>query len=523
MDDAANPTPTSSSSSAAAAAAAAAAQHQQLQRQIFLMQQAQAQSQSQGHAPTPQQLSQQAMSRFPSNIDAHLRPLGPIRFQQPPQPQPQPPQPPPQPQPQQQQPHSGAPSPSQSQASPQQQQQQQQAAAMAAAAARVRSPEVEMALQDAMRVCNPDIKTPFQSLEDAVNRLRVPDEFVANSGSRLARINQLHQRQIFLMQQAQAQAQAQGQGYTPTPQQLSQQAMSFFPSNIDAHLPLPAPIRFQQPLPQQPPPPQQQIHSWGPSLLQSWASLQQQQQAAVAAVARVQSPEVEMALQDVMQVCNPDIKTPFQSVEDAVNRLLPYHVVADYEAEEDDRILDSDTTGQIPSRLQQWDHNILVKIAEFTTTFEKQVLAYNIMTKKRAIGEFRSEERLMLEQALLMEEKQAMMGLRAEIESREKAGREAAEAKMRMAMAEQARAEAQAHSEMIGHGPLRAHAAASQGEDGPSHEMMQEQGEDGWGNAQRDDEDPSEDFLNDENEPENGNSDMQEDWRRSGELDLNSR
>uniref|UniRef100_A0A0E0BSI4 GLTSCR protein conserved domain-containing protein n=1 Tax=Oryza glumipatula TaxID=40148 RepID=A0A0E0BSI4_9ORYZ len=370
MDDAANPTPTSSSSSAAAAAAAAAAQHQQLQRQIFLMQQAQAQSQSQGHAPTPQQLSQQAMSRFPSNIDAHLRPLGPIRFQQPPQPQPQPPQPPPsQPQQQQQQQqHSGAPSPSQSQASPQQQQQQQQqqAAAMAAAAARVRSPEVEMALQDAMR-------------------------------------------------------------------------------------------------------------------------------------------------------------TPFQSVKDAVNRLLPYHVVADYEAEEDDRILDSDTTGQIPSRLQQWDHNILVKIAEFTTTFEKQVLAYNIMTKKRAIGEFRSEERLMLEQALLMEEKQAMMGLRAQIESREKAGREAAEAKMRMAMAEQARAEAQAHSEMIGHGPLRAHAAASQGEDGPSHEMMQEQGEDGWGNAQRDDEDPSEDFLNDENEPENGNSDMQEDWRRSGELDLNSR
>ena len=29
---------------------------------------------------------------------------------------------------------------------------------------------MEMALQDAMRVCNPDIKTPFQSIEDAVNR-----------------------------------------------------------------------------------------------------------------------------------------------------------------------------------------------------------------------------------------------------------------------------------------------------------------------------------------------------------------
>jgi len=203
-------------------------------------------------------------------------------------------------------------------------------------------------------------------------------------------------------------------------------------------------------------------------------------------------------------------------------RLLPYHVVADYEAEEDDRILDSDATGQIPSRLQQWDHNILVKIAEFTTTFEKQVLAYNIMTKKRAIGEFRSEERLMLEQALLQEEKQAMLGLRAEMEMREKAGREAAEAKMRMAM-EHVRAEAQTHSEMMNHGPIRASAVASQGDDGPTHGMEQEQGDDGWENAQRDDEDPSEDFLNDENEPENGNSDGQENWRRSGELDLNSR
>ncbi|RCV18629.1 hypothetical protein SEVIR_3G327100v4 [Setaria viridis] len=340
------------------------------------------------------------------------------------------------------------------------------------------------------------------------------------------------QRQLFLMQQ-----QAQAQSH---PQQLSQQAMSRFPSNIDAHLRPLGPLRFHQPQQQQPQPqPSQPPHSQGPSQSPSQGAPQQasphhqqhqhqqQQQAAAQAqaqaqAARVRSPEMEMALQDAMRVCNPDIKTPFQSIEDAVNRLLPYHVVADYEAEEDDRILDSDATGQIPSRLQQWDHNILVKIAEFTTTFEKQVLAYNIMTKKRAIGEFRSEERLMLEQALLQEEKQAMLGLRAEMESREKAGREAAEAKMRMAM-EHARAEAQAHSEMMNHGPIRGSAVASQGEDGPSRGMEQEHAEDGWGNAQRDDEDPSEDFLNDENEPENGNSDGQEDWRRSGELDLNSR
>ncbi|KAG8093291.1 hypothetical protein GUJ93_ZPchr0012g21873 [Zizania palustris] len=368
-------------------------------------------------------------------------------------------------------------------------------------------------------------------MDDAGNLTPTSSTSSAAAAAAAAHQQQL-QRQIFLMQEAQAQAQAQAQGHPhPHPQgqaQLSQQAMSRFPSNIDAHLRPLGPIRFQQPHPQPQPQPQQQPqqpHSGGPSPLPSQASLQQQQQQQQQqAAARVRSPEVEMALQDAMRVCNPDIKTPFQSLEDAVNRLLPYHVVADYEAEEDDRILDSDMTGQIPSRLQQWDHNIVVKIAEFTTTFEKQVLAYNIMTKKRAIGEFRSEERLLLEQALLLEEKHAMMGLRAEIESREKAGREAAEAKMRNAMAEQARAEARAHSERIGHGPLRAHAAASQVGDGPSHDIVQDQGEDGWGKAQRDDdEDPSEDFLNDENEPENGNSDMQDDWRRSGELDLNSR
>ncbi|CAL4906841.1 unnamed protein product [Urochloa decumbens] len=374
-------------------------------------------------------------------------------------------------------------------------------------------------------------------MEDGGNPTAPPTTSTAAAAAAAAQHQhqQQLQRQLFLMQQ---QAQAQGQ---PHPQQLSQQAMSRFPSNIDAHLRPLGPLRFhqpqQQPQPQPQPQPSQPPHSQGPSPSPSQGApqqssphqQQQQQQAAAAAqaqaqaqAARVRSPEMEMALQDAMRVCNPDIKTPFQSIEDAVNRLLAYHVVADYEAEEDDRILDSDTSGQIPSRLQQWDHNILVKISEFTTTFEKQVLAYNIMTKKRAIGEFRSEERLMLEQALLQEEKHAMLALRAEMESREKAGREAAEAKMRMAM-EHARAEAQAHTEMMNHGPIRASAVASQGEDGPTHGMEQEQGEDGWGNAQRDDEEPSEDFLNDENEPENGNSDGQEDWRRSGELDLNSR
>lgn len=201
-------------------------------------------------------------------------------------------------------------------------------------------------------------------------------------------------------------------------------------------------------------------------------------------------------------------------------RLLPYHVVADYEAEEEDRILDADTTGQVLSRSQQWDQNIAAKVAEFMTTFEKQALAFNIITHKRNVGEFRSEERLMIEQALLQEEKRALLELRAEIESREKAGREAQMAAM--AQSERARADAQTR------GPIRANALGAQGND-MAHDMgEQEHGGNpdmvnGWGNnVPREEKEPSEDFLNDE-EAENGNTGAQEEWREVGEFDLNSR
>lgn len=244
-------------------------------------------------------------------------------------------------------------------------------------------------------------------------------------------------------------------------------------------------------------------------------------------------PEIELALQDAIRVCNPDIKQPFASLEDAVLRLLPYHVVSDYEAEEDDRILDSDTTGTVPSRLQQWDHNILAKIGEFTTTFEKQVLAFNIMSRKRAVGEFRSEERLLIDQTLLQEEKHAILEMQAEFESRQRAGRDAAQAanmRMAMAQAEHARAEANAnthaHVEMFSRGPMRASALGSHADDGSGHEQggNEEEMMHGWGNVPRgEDDDPSEDFLNDDNEAENEEAGLQEEWRDGGELDLNSR
>lgn len=143
------------------------------------------------------------------------------------------------------------------------------------------------------------------------------------------------------------------------------------------------------------------------------------------------------------------------------------------------------------------------------------------------MGEFRSEERLMIEQALLQEEKRVFMEVRAEMESR--AGHEA---KLRMAamQAEQARAESQAHAEMMARAPIRANALGSQGNDGSinqeltDHEQasVPDEMNNGWGNnAQRTEREPSDDFLNDE-EAENGDARMQE-WRESAEFDLNSR
>lgn len=218
-------------------------------------------------------------------------------------------------------------------------------------------------------------------------------------------------------------------------------------------------------------------------------------------------------------------------------RLLPYHVVADYEAEEDDKILDSDTSGQMLSRSQQWDHNIAAKVAEFTATFEKQVLAFNLISRKRELGEFRSEERVMIEQLLLQEERRTLLELRAQLDSRQKAGRETQESNLRMAAmvhTDQSRGESQAHSDMMMRSPIRSSSVlGSQSSNIPipiNHDMGEQEQVgnpdeimNGWGsNAQKDEKEPSEDFLNDE-ETENGEAALQSEWHGGPELDLNTR
>ncbi|KAL8471138.1 hypothetical protein ACS0TY_028102 [Phlomoides rotata] len=331
-----------------------------------------------------------------------------------------------------------------------------------------------------------------------------------------------------------AAAMAQQQQLMQQFQQIQRQkdAMSRFPSNIDAHLRPQHHILQHRPLNPNSTPQQQiipnQLHpSPNPNTIPNSSATptsinppQQQQQ---------HKASLQLAYQDAWRVCHPDFKRPFSSLEDACERLLPYHVVADYEAEEDDKILDSATTGQVLSRSQQWDNNIAAKVAEFTATFEKQVLAFNIISRKRGLGEFRTEEKLMMEQLLLQEEKRSLMELRAEMDSRQKASRESHEANMRMAAmahVDQAHAESHAHAEMMARvAPIRANALGSRVPEMGEQEQDFQQDDiiNGWGtSAQKDEKEPSEDFLNDD-ETENGDAALQSEWPGGGELDLNAR
>lgn len=142
-------------------------QQQQQQQQMYLLQQLQQQQQQQQQ----RQQQQAAMARFPSNIDAHLRPLGanrPLNLGQTPNPNPNSNSVHPL-----HQQSSARPNPNSGPQAPQQLLQQkvnrppsqQQPPPLAGNQA-----ELQMAYQDAWRVCHPDFKRPFSSLEDACER-----------------------------------------------------------------------------------------------------------------------------------------------------------------------------------------------------------------------------------------------------------------------------------------------------------------------------------------------------------------
>ncbi|KAL2609250.1 hypothetical protein R1flu_027823 [Riccia fluitans] len=154
--------------------------------------------------------------------------------------------------------------------------------------------------------------------------------------------------------------------------------------------------------------------------------------------------EVEAARQELAKVAGPDIQRPFSSLADACDRLLPYHILAEYDLEDCE-----EKEGVEPiSRSRAWEESLKAQTLEFMTTLEKQVTTYNTIIKKRNEGSMRGEERMMVEQSLLSDEKQKLMNVRAQIEAKDRAEKEAAEAKAKEALeqAERARAEEQARA-----------------------------------------------------------------------------
>nr|XP_034604685.1 chromatin modification-related protein EAF1-like [Setaria viridis] len=213
---------------------------------------------------------------------------------------------------------------------------------------------------------------------------------------------------------------------------------------------------------------------------------------ASAEAARARAAE-QMALEDAWKALNPDFRTPFASVEDAVSRLLPYHVFADYE--EDDGVIDatvgggggSVATAIENSSAQKWEDDMGAEVDGFLEHFEKQVLTFNVMNRERAAGFHRAEEQLILEKALYDDERRQMDRVRAALVQHQQQlehQREQQEAALRARMA--ALAQAQASGAWPAVQPAAASwqalAAAARGEGGsrgqaqaPALTMMQQQ------------------------------------------------
>ncbi|KAF7008977.1 hypothetical protein CFC21_023617 [Triticum aestivum] len=153
--------------------------------------------------------------------------------------------------------------------------------------------------------------------------------------------------------------------------------------------------------------------------------------AAAADAARARAAE-QMAYEDAWKACNPDFTTPFASVEDAVTRLLPYHVFTDYD-DEDTYI---DAAGTEKSSAERWDNDVTATMMKQIAEFEKHVLTFNVIARQRAEGTMRGEEQLLLERALIQDEFRASDQVRvAHIQQQQQEEEEAARAS-RLALAQ---------------------------------------------------------------------------------------
>ncbi|KAF0924960.1 hypothetical protein E2562_015027 [Oryza meyeriana var. granulata] len=92
--------------------------------------------------------------------------------------------------------------------------------------------------------------------------------------------------------------------------------------------------------------------------------------------------------------CNPDLKTPFASVEDAISRLLPY-----------------------THAREEWDDSQEAEATRMAEELEKQVLIFNAAVRNSAAT--RTEERLKLEKLLLADEQRMSERVHAVVRQRQ--------------------------------------------------------------------------------------------------------
>lgn len=99
-------------------------------------------------------------------------------------------------------------------------------------------------------------------------------------------------------------------------------------------------------------------------------------------------------------------------------RLLPYHVVAEYDLEELEVSPSESRSGSttlLISRAQSWNDTLKAKTAEYMGALDKHINTYNNILKRRADGEMRGEERLLVEKYLLVDERQKLADARAKV------------------------------------------------------------------------------------------------------------
>lgn len=99
-------------------------------------------------------------------------------------------------------------------------------------------------------------------------------------------------------------------------------------------------------------------------------------------------------------------------------RLLPYHVVAEYDLEELEVLPSESRSGAttlLISRAQSWNDTLKARTAEYTGALDKHINTYNSIMKRRADGEMRGEERLLVEKYLLVDERQKLADARAKV------------------------------------------------------------------------------------------------------------